>query len=121
MNTRMIEGTPIRDHMIYMIILFNKRKILRVEIDRETQVDMMLETLPDSFKQFKLNYTMNKLMMSFLELMKELQMDQGILKDFRDVHMAMKDTLGSSHNNKKKNSFKKPKQGKTKVGKEKCK
>ena len=121
MNTRMIKGTPIRDHMICMIILFNKRKILRVEIDGETQVDMILQTLLDAFKQFKLNYTMNKLIMSFLELMKEPQMDQGIIKDFRGVHMEMKDTLGFSHNNKKKNSFKKPKQGKTKAGKEKSK
>ena len=36
MNPRMIEGTPIKDHMICMIILFNKRKILGIEIDGET-------------------------------------------------------------------------------------
>ena len=34
-NTRMIEETPIRDHMIHMITLFNKMEILVVEIDRE--------------------------------------------------------------------------------------
>ena len=72
MSTKMIEGTPIRDHMIHMITLFNKIKILGVKIDGETKVDMILETLLNSFKQFKLNYNMNKLMMSFPKLIKEL-------------------------------------------------
>ena len=42
MNTRMNEGTLIRGHMIHMISLFNNVVILGVEIDRETQVDMIL-------------------------------------------------------------------------------
>ena len=42
--------------MICIIRLFNKMEILGVEIDGETQVDMVLKTLLDSFKQSKLNY-----------------------------------------------------------------
>ena len=72
MNTRMTKETPIRDHMIHMITLFNKMEILGAKIDGETKVDMILETLSNSFKQFKLNYNMNKLMMSFPKLIKEL-------------------------------------------------
>lgn len=33
MNAKMLERTLIRDNIIYMIRLFNKMKILRVEID----------------------------------------------------------------------------------------
>lgn len=33
MNAKMLERTLVRDHIIYMIRLFNKMKILRVEID----------------------------------------------------------------------------------------
>ena len=36
--------------MIHMIRLFNEMKILGIEINEETQVDMVLETLLDSFK-----------------------------------------------------------------------
>ena len=36
-------------------------------------------------------------------------MAKGILKDVRGVHMEVKDSLGFSHNNKKKNTFKKTK------------
>lgn len=45
MNTRMLEGTLIKDHMIYMIKFFNEMEILRAKIDRETEVDMVLKTL----------------------------------------------------------------------------
>ena len=118
MNTRMIEETLVRDHMIHMIALFNEMRILRAKVNKKTQVDMILETLLDSFKQFKLNYTINKLMMNLSELMKEPSMVEGILKDPKGVHMAVKDSSGSSSNKKKKNSFNKSKQGKNKVGKE---
>ena len=80
-NTKMIEGTPIRDHMIRLIALFNEMEILGAEIDRESMVDMILDTLQNSFKQFKLNYSMNKLKMSLPKLMKEIQMAKGLLKD----------------------------------------
>ena len=71
MDAKMSEGTLIRDHMICMIELFNEMEILGVEIDGETQVDMVLETLLDSFKQFKLNYNMNKMVMSLPELIRD--------------------------------------------------
>ena len=41
-------------------------------IDEETQVDMVFETLFNSFDTFKLNYLMNKLSYNLTELMKEL-------------------------------------------------
>ena len=92
--------------MICMIALFN---------------NMILKTLSNSIKQFKLNYNMNKLMMSLPELMKELYMVEGILKDSKGVHMAMKDSSGSSCIKKRKKFFKKSKQGKNKTRKGKSK
>ena len=77
----MLEGTSIRDHMIRIIRLSNKMKILGAKIDEETQVDMVLKTLSDSFNQFKFNYSMNKMVMSLTESMRELRMTKGILKD----------------------------------------
>ncbi|KAL6348993.1 hypothetical protein AAG906_033649 [Vitis piasezkii] len=50
-----------------------------VEI-RENRVDMVLETLLNSFGQFKLNYAMNKLVISLLELMRELQTGMRVFK-----------------------------------------
>ena len=72
MNTKMSKGTSVRDHVICMIKFFNEIKILGTKIDGETQVDMVLETLLDSFKQFKLNYSINKMVVTLTKLMREL-------------------------------------------------
>lgn len=66
--------------MICMIKLFNEIEIFGLEINRENQVDMVLETLLNSFGQFKLNYAMNKLVISLLELMIELQTGMRVFK-----------------------------------------
>ena len=71
-------------------------------------------------KQFKLNYNMNKMVMSLLELMRELQMVEGILKDQKGIHMGVKHSSGSS-NQKKKNTMKSTKQKGKFKGKEKKK
>ena len=61
MNYRMKAGTPIRNHMMLIISYLNEIDILGSEIDGETKIDMILETFPESFDTFKLNYSMNKL------------------------------------------------------------
>ena len=71
-NAKMSKETVVRNYLIYMVGLFNEIKILRVEIDGKTQVDMVLKTFSDSFKQLKLNYCMNKMVMSLTKLIKEL-------------------------------------------------
>ena len=63
-DAKMSKGTLIRNRMVCMIRIFNKMEILRTEIDGETQVNMVLEALSNYFKQFKLNYNMNKMVMS---------------------------------------------------------
>ena len=80
MNTTMVEGTLVRDHILKMMSLLNELEILGAEIDGETQVDIILQSLPDSFKQFCLNYNMNKFSYSMAELLKELQAAEGLIK-----------------------------------------
>ncbi|XP_057972756.1 uncharacterized protein LOC131160898 [Malania oleifera] len=80
MNTTMVEETSVRDHVLKMIGILNELKILGVEIDGETQVDIVLQLQLDSFKQFYLNYNMNKLSYSLAELLKELQAAEGLIK-----------------------------------------
>ena len=49
MSTKMMEGTPVREHVLKMISFVNELDMLGVEIDSETQVDVILASLPDSF------------------------------------------------------------------------
>src|SRR5579862_6779626 len=103
MNTRMAVGTPVRDHMLKMMDCFNEAEILGAEIDAQSQTDMILETLPDSFNQFKLNFNMSKMDMTLSELMKELQAAEAIMKPKAQAHYFQ----SSSKLNPKGKKFKK--------------
>eukprot|EP00268_Persea_americana_P036150 TRINITY_DN35629_c0_g1_i4.p1 TRINITY_DN35629_c0_g1~~TRINITY_DN35629_c0_g1_i4.p1 ORF type:complete len:136 (+),score=25.42 TRINITY_DN35629_c0_g1_i4:49-408(+) len=67
-NTKMAEGTPMRDHVLKMMGHLNELQVLGAEIDGETQIDIILQSLTDSFENFCLNYNMNKLNFSLAEL-----------------------------------------------------
>ena len=60
MNTNMEEVTSFRDHVLEMMSHLNEVEILGADIDGETQVDIVLQSLSESFMQFLLNYYMNK-------------------------------------------------------------
>ena len=68
-----------REHCLKMISNMNKLEVLGVDIDGESQVDMILQSLTELFKEFRLNYNMNKNIYSLSELMNELVATEGIL------------------------------------------
>ena len=61
MGAKMVEGTLIREHVLKMIEFSNELETLGATIDTQTQVDIILNSLPASFAQFKLNYNMNQM------------------------------------------------------------
>ena len=85
MNTRMVEGTPVREHVLQMMGYLNVLEVLGASIDLETRVDMIPNYLPPSFNQFKLNYSMNNLSYSLSELMNSLQTANGVIKNDHSV------------------------------------
>ena len=70
---------PIPLHVLKMIAHLNELEILGAEIDGESEVDIVLMCLPESYKNFRLNYSMSKGSYSLAELLKELQAAEGIL------------------------------------------
>ena len=68
-NTNMAEGASVREHCLKMISNLNTLEVLGAKIDGESQVDMILQSLPKSFNEFRLNYNMNKKIYSLSELM----------------------------------------------------
>ena len=78
-NTKMAEGSSVREHYLTMISNLNTLEVLGADIDGESQVDMIIQSLPESFKEFKLNYNMNKKIYTLSELMNELVAAEGIL------------------------------------------
>ncbi|KAH0696012.1 hypothetical protein KY289_013494 [Solanum tuberosum] len=49
LNTKMSEGSSVRENVLKMLSLLNKLEILGVVIDKEYQVEMVLQTLSESF------------------------------------------------------------------------
>ena len=78
-NTKMAKGTSMREHCLRMISNLNTLEVLGADIDGESQVDMLLQSLLESFKEFRLNYNMSKKIYSLSELMNELVVVEGIL------------------------------------------
>ena len=111
LHTKMAEGTPVRNHVLKMIVHLNELDILEAEIDGESQVDIMLMSLPESFKKFRLNYSMNKGSYSLAELLKELQAAEGILGHAKSVQVVERGSSSSAKKSKKKKKAPKPSAG----------
>ena len=48
-NTSMRKGSSVREHVLKMMNLLNELEILGADIDGESQVDIILQSLPESF------------------------------------------------------------------------
>ncbi|XP_075076637.1 uncharacterized protein LOC142163265 [Nicotiana tabacum] len=73
LNTKMSEGLSVRDHVMKMMGLLNELEVFGAVIDKESQVEMVMKTLPESFHQFHLIYNMNKMDLSQGKFFNELQ------------------------------------------------
>ena len=79
-NTKMAKETLVRYHVLKMFDHLNTFEILGGEINTKSQINIILESLPDSFNQFKLNCNMNKINYIFFELLNALQEEKVLLK-----------------------------------------
>ena len=66
MNIKMAKGTLVRDHVWKIFDHLNTIEILSGEIDAQSQIDIIFESLSNSFNQFKPNCIMNKSDLHFL-------------------------------------------------------
>lgn len=62
----------IRHLVLKILSLLNELEVLRAEIDNDSKVEMTLKSLSDSFQQFRLNYNVNNMSLSFMLLLNEL-------------------------------------------------
>ncbi|XP_063948029.1 uncharacterized protein LOC135152125 [Daucus carota subsp. sativus] len=91
-----------RDHVLKMMSHLNEIEILGAELDGESQINIILMSLPKSFEQFRLNYNMNKRQYSLAELLTELQAAEGLFRQSVQVNVAEKGSSSKPKGNKKK-------------------
>ncbi|KAK0594595.1 hypothetical protein LWI29_028026 [Acer saccharum] len=92
MNLRMKPGQAVKDHMMKVIAHLNIAELHGAEIDGETKIDMVVNSLSDSFDQFKLDYTLNKKEYTLQGLMQDVQSAEKILVKGKgqEIHMVGK-------------------------------
>ena len=104
MNTRMKNGTSVREHTLKMIEHINEAEIHGANIDEATQVGMILETLSPNFLQFKSNYFMNKFKYNMTQLLNELQTFESISNEKGgEANVAEATTSSSGKSKRRKN------------------
>ena len=102
LNTKMAEGTSVQEHVLKMIAHLNELEILGAEIDGETQVDIVLMSLPESFKTFRLNYIMGKRSYTLAELLNKLMVAERINGQRKTMQVVEKGSTSASAKKKKK-------------------
>ncbi|XP_061371393.1 uncharacterized protein LOC133313983 [Gastrolobium bilobum] len=66
-------GGSVWDHCLAMIANFKQADNNGIKFVEEVKVDLLLQSLPEYFNQFKISYNMNKLNMDLTQLMHELE------------------------------------------------
>ncbi|XP_006447393.2 uncharacterized protein LOC18050836 [Citrus clementina] len=108
----MTEGS-VNEYVLKMIDYIEQQKALNFSMDGELAIDLILQSLPDSFSQFIMNFNMNKMECSLAELLKMLKTTETCIKKPKDV-MAIE---GPSAKKGKKKKFQPKAKGGIKKGK----
>ena len=96
-DTKMEEGTRVRDHVLKMMDYLNEVKIHGVQIDDKTEINMVIESLPDTFRKFKVSYKLNNKDMTLIKLMHELHAIEEFYQGLSRKTGISKKELGSAN------------------------
>ena len=84
-NTRMTGGR-VKDHCLAMISHSSRAKVMGAKLQKDMKIDLILQSLPKHFNQFKVNYNMHKMDLTPVQLMHELESVEQSLKEQEQEH-----------------------------------
>ena len=116
-RARMTEGTPVQNHVLKMIEWIEKLTGLGMVLEDNLCVDIVLQSLPDSFSQFIMNFNMNKLEVTLPELLNMLREAESTIKKEKPVLYTGETRKKRKAERSLKKGKGKGKQGKAKVAK----
>ncbi|KAK8582341.1 hypothetical protein V6N13_032095 [Hibiscus sabdariffa] len=77
---KMSEGSPVRAHVTKMMGYIQTLEKLGFALNDELAIDVVLQSLPDSFSQFILNFNMNEIEKTLPQLLGMLRTAEGNMK-----------------------------------------
>ena len=106
-NTRMT-GRCVKDHCLAMISHISRAEVMGEKPQKEMKIDLILQSLPKHFNQFKVNYNMHKMDLTPVQLMHELESVEQSLKESGSINFTegfvkpKRQPKGGNKNKKKK-------------------
>ena len=88
-----------------------------IKFEQEVKVDLLLQSLPEYFNQFKMNYNMNKMNLDLTQLMHELESAEQTLVKQGSALFVSESSVKPKGKPKGKNKNKKKKKSGTPVAK----
>ena len=79
-RNRMSEGASVQTHVLRMIEWIERLAVLGFKMDKDLSIDLILQSLPDSYSQFIINFNMNKIDVTLAELLNMLKTAEGTLQ-----------------------------------------
>ena len=86
-NTRMIGGR-VKDHCLAMISHISRAEVMGAKLQKEMKMDLILQSLPKHFNQFKVKYNMHKMDLTPVQLMHELESVEQSLKESGNINFT---------------------------------
>ena len=86
-NTRMTGGHG-KDHCLTMISHISRAGVMEAKLQKEMRIDLILQSLPKHFNQFKVNYNMHKMNLTPVQLMHELESVEQSLKELGSINFT---------------------------------
>ena len=86
-NTRMTGGR-VKDHCLAMISHINRAEVMDAKLQKEMKIDLILQSLPKHFNQFKVNYNMHKMDLIPVQLMHVLKSAEQSLKEPDNINFT---------------------------------
>ncbi|XP_061368744.1 uncharacterized protein LOC133311685 [Gastrolobium bilobum] len=86
-------GGSVRDHCLTMIVNFKRTDGHGIKFSHEVKVELFLQSLPEYFNQFKMNYNLNKMNLDFTQLMHEFESAERSLIKKRSAFFAAESSI----------------------------
>ncbi|XP_017609417.1 uncharacterized protein LOC108455356 [Gossypium arboreum] len=86
---KMAEGSPVGPHVLKMIRYIESLFKLGFPLSQELATDVILQSLPDSYSQFVLNFNMNEIDKTLPQLLSMLRTVEGNMKRVRPKPILM--------------------------------
>ena len=88
-NAKMRKGQSIHGHCLIMIKDLEELEKLGMTMHKELQTDLILQSFPDSYEKFIVNYHINKIDCTLAKLLNMLVTVEGALKSSRGTVLTV--------------------------------